>query len=182
MKKNLLVPFYLASISTSIATAQYSSGVGIETSRSNVITEISIPLIIYTGECPGVDQTPQTGYFVSDSHPPYPGYNIKLTNMSRGLSPDNPPYTIRNYSKGRASQSFEIALGSKHRGSFFVVKQGENTLQYEIIKEQSIIHSGIFRVLVITSASQQNRAKKKVEITKFNPNGSSYKDTEYRCE
>ncbi len=169
-------------VPNSRAYSQYSSGVGIETAASGSILQIYVPRIIYTGECPGDGQITQTSYFVSDSFPPSPGLLVRLTNMSRGLSPDNPPFTLRDYSKGRASQSFEVALGSRHRGQYFIVKQGENVLQYEIIKAQSVIRSGIFQIYVSSPTREQPRAKKKVELTKFRSDGTSYQEVEYRCE
>ena len=164
-----------------IAFAQYTTGVGIESANSISISSLGISRTIYTGECPGIKQYPVTGYFVSDIHPPTPGSKVKLTNMSRGLSPDNPPFTLREYSRGRASQSFEIALGDKHRGSYFVVRPGQNMMQYEIMKNGNITDHGTFTVNVSVSDSQEYRGKERYEVTKYNTDGSKYQTYEYRC-
>jgi len=163
------------------ALAQYAAGVGIETSNSNSIYSLGISRTIYTGECPGSRQYPITGYFVSDTHPPTPGARVKLTNMSRGLSPDSPPYTLREYSRGRASQAFEIALGDKHRTRHFVVRPGQNTMQYEIMKNGNVINYGTFNIGVFVRENQEYRGKKRYEVTKYRDDGSKYTTYEYRC-
>ena len=163
------------------ALSQYSDGEGIESVKSNSIRNISINQIVYEGECPGIDQYPEKAYFVSDKQPPTPGYRVKLTNMSRGLSPDAPPFTDRSYAKGRASESFEIALGAKHQGRYFIVRQGENLLQYEITRDGNLVGSGTFTYNVIVRSSIEYRNKVAKEVRKYNTDGSSYLTTEYRC-
>ena len=161
--------------------SQYSDGEGIESAKSNSIRNISIDEIVYEGQCPGTVQYPEKAYFVSDNQPPKPGYRVKLTNMSRGLSPDAPPFTDRSYAKGRASESFEIALGEKHQGRYFIVRQGENLLQYEITRDGNLVDSGTFTYNVLVTSSTEYRNKVAKQVTKYNSDGSSYQTTEYRC-
>jgi hypothetical protein len=161
--------------------SQYSDGEGIESVKSNSIRNISINQIVYQGECPGIVQYSEKAYFVSDKQSPKPGYRVKLTNMSRGLSPDAPPFTDRSYAKGRASESFEIALGAKHQGRYFIVRQGENLLQYEITRDGNLVGSGTFTYNVIVTSSTEYRNKVAKEVRKYNSDGSSYLTTEYRC-
>lgn len=163
------------------ALSQYSDGEGIESAKSNSIRNISISQTVYQGECPGIDQYPEKAYFVSDKQPPTPGYRVKLTNMSRGLSPDVPPFTDRSYARGRASESFEIALGAKHQGRYFIVREGENLLQYEITRDGNLVGSGTFTYNVIVRSSTEYRNKVPKEVRKYNSDGSSYLTTEYRC-
>jgi hypothetical protein len=163
------------------AQAQYQAGVGIESASSNDISRLTIGRIIYQGECPGTRQFPEKGYFVSDERPPSPGQRVKLTNMSRGLSPDNPPYTDRSYAKGRASESFEIALGSGHQGRYFIVRPGTNLMQFEITRDGNTLESGTFPFHVDVSESTEIRNKTLEEVTKYTSDGKPYKTTEYRC-
>lgn len=179
----LAVAAALISLSWSLlpARSQYNEGAGIETVTSSSIHFLSINRTIYEGECPGEIQHPITGYFVNDDLPPRLGLTLKLTNMSRGLSPDDPPFTSRTYDRGRASQSFDIALGSKHRGRYFVVREGRNLMQYEIFNAGNTISTGTFTVDVKAPIRRDYRYKKPVEVTKYNSDGTSYRTTEYRC-
>jgi hypothetical protein len=161
--------------------AQFSQGIGIETSVSSSITGSTLNRTIYQGECSGQIEHAETSYFVSDSFPPSPGLRVRLTNMSRGLSPDNPPLTLREYSKGRASQSFDMVVGTKHRGQYFVVREGSNIMQYEIMNGGTVINSGTFDYTVQVQTRYQQRNKRPVEVTKYNEDGSTYKATEYQC-
>lgn len=163
------------------AIAQYNEGAGIETVGSTSIRSLTIARTIFQGECPGQTQHTITGYFVNDDLPPRPGLTLKLTNMSRGLSPDDPPYTSRTYDRGRASQSFDLALGDRHRGSFFVVREGRNLMQYEIFQAGNTIASGTFDLRVDSPVRYEYRNKRPVEVTKYNSDGKSYRTTEYRC-
>lgn len=163
------------------AIAQYNEGAGIETVGSTSIRSLMIARTIFQGECPGQTQHTITGYFVNDDLPPRPGLTLKLTNMSRGLSPDDPPYTSRTYDRGRASQSFDLALGDRHRGSFFVVREGRNLMQYEIFQAGNTIASGTFDLRVDSPVRYEYRNKRAVEVTKYNSDGKSYRTTEYRC-
>jgi hypothetical protein len=161
--------------------AQFSEGTGIESSVSSSITSSTLNRTIYQGECSGQIDHAETSYFVSDSFPPSPGLQVRLTNMSRGLSPDNPPTTLREYSKGRASQSFDMVVGTKHRGKYFVVREGSNIMQYEIINGGTVINSGTFYYTVQVQTRYQQRNKVPVEVTKYNKDGSTYKASEYQC-
>lgn len=163
------------------AFSLYSEGVGIETVGSSSIHSLTIARTIFQGECPGEVQHTITGYFVNDDLPPRPGLTLKLTNMSRGLSPDDPPFTERTYDRGRASQSFDLALGDRHRGRYFVVREGRNLMQFEIFQAGNTIASGTFNLRVDVPVSYQYRGKRPVEVTKYNSDGTSYRTTEYRC-
>ena len=163
------------------ARSQYNEGAGIETVTSSSIHRMRIEKTIYEGECPGEVQQPITGYFVNDDLPPRPGLTLKLTNMSRGLSPNDPPYTNRTYDRGRASQSFDLALGQKHRGRYFVVREGENLMQFEIFNAGNTISTGTFTVHVKVLVNRAYRYSKPVEVTKYRSDGTSYRTTEYRC-
>lgn len=161
--------------------AQFSQGIGIESSVSSSITGSTLNRTIYTGECPGQIEHAETSYFVSDSSPPLPGLQVRLTNMSRGLSPDSPPFTLREYSKGRASQSFDMVVGTKHRGKYFVVREGGNIMQYEIMNGGTVVNHGTFNYTVQVQTRYQERSKVPVKVTKYNKDGSSYETTENQC-
>ena len=163
------------------AYGRYSDGAGIESVTSESIHRLTISRVIFEGPCPGEALQTITGYFVNDDLPPQPGLSLKLTNLSRGLSPNSPPYTIRAYDYGRTSESFDIILGEKHRGRYFVVRRGRNFMQYDIYQASNVVASGSFTVDVDVPIYYRYRGRKAVEVTKYNSDGKSYRVNEYRC-
>jgi len=171
----------LAGGSSIPAYGRYSDGAGIESVTSESIHRLTISRVIFEGPCPGEALQTITGYFVNDDLPPQPGLSLKLTNLSRGLSPNSPPYTIRAYDYGRTSESFDIILGEKHRGRYFVVRRGRNFMQYDILQAGNVVASGSFTVDVDVPIFYRYRGRKAVEVTKYNSDGKSYRVNEYRC-
>lgn len=165
----------------STAHAQFFEGAGIESATSNSIRYATLDRTIYSGECPALINHAATSYFVSDNFPPSPGLRLRLTNMSRGLSPDSPPFTVRDYNKGRASQSFDMVIGTKHRGKYFVVREGRNVMQYEILKGGSVVNTGTFDFAVQVQTRYQRRNKIPIEVTKRRSDGTKYTAIEYQC-
>ena len=126
---------------------------GIETINSESLKYISIPRTVYVGQCPGERNGKTEGYFVDYNTPVAPNLVVKLENYARGLSPQKPPYTIRDYDQGRASDKIKFKFGTEHNKVNFIVREGLNPIKYQIIdetnrRERVILKSGMFMLKV----------------------------------
>ena len=126
---------------------------GIETINSESLKYISIPRTVYVGQCPGARNGKTEGYFVDYNTPVAPNLVVKLENYARGLSPQKPPYTVRDYDKGRASEKIKFKFGTEHNKVNFIVREGLNPIKYQIIdetnrRERVILKSGMFMLKV----------------------------------
>jgi hypothetical protein len=54
------------------------------------------------------------------------------------------PFTDRDYSKGRTSESALVEFGTSHKLTRFVVLEGENTFEYQIKQGANVIEAGSF--------------------------------------
>jgi hypothetical protein len=82
------------------------------------------------------------------------------------MSPDNFPYTDRDYSKGRGSESTKISIGTRHSGSAFVVKRDANEFEYEIRQDNSVVERGQFSSFVRGSSTVSEVPREKKEVDK----------------
>ncbi|MDF5736051.1 MAG: hypothetical protein PUQ00_10405 [Nostoc sp. S13] len=145
----LVVTFFLAS-----STAQFppelksSADIGWEFVGSRELNKASIQEIEYDGECPGKDSGSIKAWFTSSKTHPASKRRVVVKNVTRGLESDPYPYTDREYQKGKSSEGTQIAFGTKHRGSNFVVMEGENEFQYEIKENKKVIDSGSFTAII----------------------------------
>ena len=153
-----LITFSQTALIQTIKASELESGsqedniedfIGIETINSESLKYISIPKTVYVGECPGARNGKTEGYFVDYNTPVAPNLVIKLENYARGLSPQRPPYTEKDYDKGRASDKIKFKFGTEHNKVNFIVKEGLNPIKYQIIdetnrRERVIIKSGMF--------------------------------------
>ena len=126
---------------------------GIETINSESLKTIFIPRTVYVGQCPGAKNGKTEGYFVDYNTPVAPNLVVKLENYARGLSPQKPPYTVRDYDSGRASEKIKFKIGTEHNKVNFTVREGINPIKYQIIdesnrKERVILKSGMFMLKV----------------------------------
>ncbi|UBF28992.1 hypothetical protein K9N68_14815 [Kovacikia minuta CCNUW1] len=67
-----------------------------------------------------------------------------IRNVSRGLAGDTVPFTDRDYSKGRTSESTSIQFGTHHELTHFVVLEGLNNFEYDIKQGSNVIEQGTF--------------------------------------
>ncbi len=86
-------------------------------------------------------------------YPVAPNLVVKLENYARGLSPQKPPYTVRDYDQGRASEKIKFKFGTEHNKVNFIVREGLNPIKYQIIdetnrRERVILKSGMFMLKV----------------------------------
>lgn len=135
--------------------------VGFEVEGQSQLNQIVLPLYRYVGECPSsqIYIGKIKAWFTSSTEPPKKGRKVIIRNISRGMSPDNFPFTERDYSKGRSSESTNITIGTEHRNRVFVVKRDNNDFEYEIREENSVIERGQFSAFVTGSStvSEVNR-------------------------
>ena len=158
----ILIAFSQNTLIQSIKASELESGsqedkvedfLGIETINSESLKYILIPRTVYVGQCPGAKNGKTEGYFVDYNTPVAPNLVVKLENYARGLSPQRPPYTVRDYDKGRASEKIKFKFGTEHNKVNFIVREGLNPIKYQIIdetnrKERVIIKSGMFMLKV----------------------------------
>lgn len=128
---------------------------------------------IYQGDCPGEEQGAVKARFYSTATPPASGRRVVIRNVSRGLSDDSVPFTDRDYSKGRVSESTSVEFGTKHELTHFVMLEGQNNLQYEIKQGDSPIERGSF----IAQISRDERDRTRNAICSEERYCSDSKDT-----
>ncbi|AUT03341.1 hypothetical protein CLI64_24610 [Nostoc sp. CENA543] len=155
----------LPSLAQSLPT---SAEVGFEVEGQSELNQIVLPLFRYVGECPSSETYigKVKAWFTSSTEPPKVGRRVIIRNISRGMSPDKFPFTDRDYSNGRASESTEITFGTKHRNSVFVVKGKENEFEYEIRQDNSVIERGEFTAFVRGSSTVSEITRNKIEVDK----------------
>ena len=124
-KISLLIPIALLALSFPGNSEEFQT-IGIETLESEKLDEIVIQKYTYIGQCPGVEYSKVSGYFVDYDNMPSKDLRIKITNFGKGLSPTNPPYTDRSYDKGRASEVIDMSIKKKHENRFFALRKGLN--------------------------------------------------------
>lgn len=172
IKRNILsfLIFSLAAIAVSeIANAQSELNieVGIETEGQRDLNTAVIPYFEYHGQCPGTAYGSIRGWFTSSKSTPGDHRRVIIRNVTRGLSPEKPPYTDREYFQGRASEGFDINFGNKHNNRLFIVLDGINTLEYEIRDKDTVIERGSFEANVVPSETiqeERNRIRKTKNI------------------
>jgi len=142
--------------------------IGFEVEGQSELNQIVLPLFKYVGECPSAATyiSDTKAWFTSSSEPPKNGRRVIIRNISRGMSPDNFPYTDRDYSKGRGSESTKISIGTRHSGSAFVVKRDANEFEYEIRQDNSVVERGQFSSFVRGSSTVSEIPREKKEVDK----------------
>jgi len=110
-----------------------------------------LPLSALDGEEWGAMDHIKT-HFRSDTN--YPGKDkiLILKNLSFGKDINNNAsvYSIRKYDTNQGSESINIARGKTHSNKFFIVKAGNNSINYEIINNQNnlLLEKGNFNLYV----------------------------------
>lgn len=89
-----------------------------------------------------------------------------IRNISRGMSPDNFPFTERDYSNGRSAESTDITFGTEHRGRVFVVRDDDNEFEYEIRENNSVVERGEFSAVVSRSSTISEVYREAREVDK----------------
>jgi len=90
--------------------------------------------------------------FKSNSNYPEKDMTVILKNLSFGknLNSDASVYSIRKYNTFEGSERINIARGRTHSNKFFIVKAGNNSINYEIINNQNnlLLEKGDFNLYV----------------------------------
>jgi hypothetical protein len=143
--------------------------VGFEIEGQSELNQIVLPLYKYVGECPSsqIYVGKVKAWFTSSTEPPKNGRKVIIRNISRGMAPDNFPFTDRDYSKGRSSESTDITTGTQHSNRVFVVKaNNKNDFEYEIRQENSVLERGQFSAFVNESSTVEEISRAKIEVDK----------------
>jgi hypothetical protein len=143
--------------------------IGFEVEGQSELNQIVLPLYKYVGECPSsatyIGDT--KAWFTSSTEPPKSGRRVIIKNVSRGMSPDNFPYTDRDYSKGRGSEFTKITTGTRHSNNAFVVRQNyKNEFEYEIRQGNSVVERGQFSATTRESSNVSEIPRDMVEVDK----------------
>ena len=169
----LFIATLLVFINTFIeqAKAQYQSTlnreeVGFESEGQRELNKVIVPYIRYYGECPGKAYRYKRSWFTSSKFTPRKNRRVIITNITRGLSPEKPPYTNREYYSGRASEGFDVLFGTKHHNRYLAVLNGINDFEYEIKDKKTTIARGFFQAFFTPSQPIETR-RDKVEKTKY---------------
>lgn len=125
---------------------------GFATPNAGTITDT-----IFHGECPGEKQGNVKARFYSTQTPPGSGRRVVIRNVSRGLVGDAVPFTDRDYSKGRTSESMSVEFGTKHKLTQFVVLEGTNSFEYEIKQGANVIEQGSFMAQLSHNEKERTR-------------------------
>jgi hypothetical protein len=162
--------------------------IGIESEGQTTLNLIVIPYYEYYGECPGSETGAIRGWFTSSQYPPASDRRVVVRNVSRGMSPEDPPYTDREYLKGRSSEGFDMRFGKSHDQRFFRVLPNVNIFEYEINEGSTVIDRGLFKSEVRPSSPiriERNREKRTksvpIEYQEYNQNRQRY-ETKTRYE
>ncbi len=127
------------------------------------INELIISRVSFLGDCPGEKIYPayKIGFLEKTSinlgKDKY--RRIKIENINTG------GFTDRKYqNKGFSSQSFNVTLGSRHRGSFLTVQEGLNRFKWSVFnkKTKEVFTSGNSSLLVKINNSSKNRSYTKI--------------------
>ena len=135
--------------------------VGFEVMGSPDLNRIVIPMYKYTGDCPGVSKGKVRASFTSIFALPSENRRVIVRNVSRGIESDPFPYTDREYNRERGSEFTEIIIGTRHTNRYLIVREGENTFEYEIKEEETkeIVEQGKFTASVEINPIEQERNK-----------------------
>ncbi len=103
----------------------------------------------YVGQCPGRVLFPSSanGRFIS-AVPTAPNRRVIIRNVTEGVD-DNPyPYTDREYSRGKYSETFDMTVDYTHQQQTFSFLKGANKLEYDVQDDQRSVATGAFIVNV----------------------------------
>ena len=128
------------------------------------IKELDISRVTYFGDCPG--------------EVVFPAYNIAFNEKTSGIdlgidkyrrikiqNMNTGGFTDRKYKNiGFPSQSFNVTLGTRHRGSFLTVQEGLNKFKWNVFnkKTKEIFVSGNSSLVVNLKKSKQHRTYKNI--------------------
>lgn len=107
----------------------------------------------YTGECPGIGISELEARFTSSVNLPKPGQRVIIRNVTAGVDGSKPPYTDREYDRGRSSEATSMTFSGSHDKQFFGVLPGLNTFKFYIVtgrkkRDYRVVAHGIFDAVI----------------------------------
>ncbi len=106
--------------------------------------------VTYIGQCPGTVLEPNIlkARFTSNSTLPNVGRRVIIRNVTEKMNNNPYPYTNREYSNGRYSESFNVKINIEHKEQTLSILEGENNFAYEIEENKQILEKGNFTAMV----------------------------------
>lgn len=132
--------------------------IGLEFEGSRDLNRGTITDIYYRGECPGSAAGAVRARFFSSQTPPGLGRRVIVRNVSRGFGGDTAPFTDRDYSQNRTSESTTVMVGTQHELRYFSVLEGLNDFEYEIKQGEQVINRGSFTATIDRRERTQPRS------------------------
>ncbi|MGB3637361.1 MAG: hypothetical protein WBA39_07255 [Rivularia sp. (in: cyanobacteria)] len=149
---------------SSIAYAQEKlDDVGIVFKKGISLNQKIVDMVDYVGSCPGHYKEKVSGWFQDKEVEAVEGRRVRITNETFTDITNKIPYTDRKYTKRGKSQKIGFDFGSKHRGSKFVLKPGNNEFSYLIYDgrygepNMQIVKKGSFSVEVKKNFKKRKR-------------------------
>lgn len=106
----------------------------------------------YVGDCPGTGESELKARFTS-SIKPKPGQRVIIRNVTAGVDGSKPPYTDREYDRGRSSEAASMRFSGSHDKQYFGVLPGLNTFEFGIVtgrkkRDYQVVDQGIFNAVI----------------------------------
>ena len=106
----------------------------------------------YIGDCPGTNESELKARFTS-SIKPKPGQRVIIRNITAGVDGSKPPYTNREYDRGRSSEATRMTFSGSHNKQYFGVLPGLNTFEFGIVtgrkkRDYRVVTQGIFNAAI----------------------------------
>ena len=110
------------------------------------------PLTMLTENGLGMDHS--SGFFLNDSVSPSKDKIVILKNLSFGTNNNQVAkvFSIRKYDSKNGSEIINITRGRTHSNKYFIVKNGINIINYEIVNDKSnlVLKEGTFNLNIKT--------------------------------
>ena len=115
------------------------------------------PLTMLTENGLGMDHS--SGFFLNDSVSPSEDKIVILKNLSFGTNTNQVAkvFSIRKYNSDNGSEIINITRGKTHSNKFFIVKDGINKINYEIVNDKSnrVLKEGTFNLNINSFKSRE---------------------------
>jgi hypothetical protein len=132
--------------------------------KGQPISQITVNLIDYIGDCPGQGVDRIAGVTFRAAQEPAPFQRILITNQTTG------GYTDREYDERRTtSEAFVVASGQGQHGSFLSLAPGLNTFTYAVrqTKPQQQLASGTATLWVQQERLTRSRSFSTINVDQY---------------
>jgi hypothetical protein len=132
--------------------------------KGQPISQITVNLIDYIGDCPGQGVDRIAGVAFRAAQEPAPFQRILITNQTTG------GYTDREYDERRTtSEAFVVASGQGQHGSFLSLAPGLNTFTYAVrqTKPQQQLASGTATLWVQQERLTRSRSFSTINVDQY---------------